>query len=105
MKAEKIVFLHYPCMIVVCESINTPNSTDPETHDLREYARIVKESYLIDCYPGYKLVPAGEIRWTKHEGMLSEDQKRLIEQASERLREKDKERLDKLTKIVESSKR
>ena len=34
MKAEEIVFLHYPCMVVVCESANTPNSTDPETNDL-----------------------------------------------------------------------
>ena len=38
MKANKIVFLYYPCMVIVCESIETPNSTDPETNDLREYA-------------------------------------------------------------------
>lgn len=105
MKAEEIVFLHYPCMVVVCESANTPNSTDPETNDIREYARIIKESYVRDCCSGYQLVPAGKIKWTKHIAMLSEGHIRLIEQVSDRLREEDKERLDYLSKIVNSSRR
>lgn len=51
MKANKIVFLYYPCMVIVCESIETPNSTDPETNDLREYARIVRFSYETKFFP------------------------------------------------------
>lgn len=35
MKAKDIIFLYYPCMVVVCEQ----NAIDRETNDLREYAK------------------------------------------------------------------
>lgn len=76
MKANKIVFLYFPCMVIVCESIETPNSKDPETNDSREYARIQR-------YPP----EVGTIQWTKHADMLSQEQRRKIEACACQLRD------------------
>lgn len=103
MKANKIVFLYYPCMVIVCESIETPNSTDPETNDLREYARIVRFSYETKFFPKFEFLPAGSIEWTKHADMLSKEQRDSIERCSQRLRYEDKDRIDYFTKLKETS--
>lgn len=99
MKANKIVFLYQPCMEIVCESMETPNSKDPETNDLREYARIVRFSYETKFFPYFEFTPAGSIEWTKHADMLSKEQIDSIEKCSQRLREEDKERIDYFTKL------
>ncbi|MCE8566494.1 hypothetical protein K0F19_07550 [Bacteroides fragilis] len=103
MKANKIVFLYQPCMVIVCESIEFPNSIDPETNDLREYARIVRFSYETKFFPYFEFIPAGSIEWTKHADMLSKEQRDSIEKCSQRLREEDKERIDYFNKLKEAS--
>lgn len=70
MKATKIIFLVYPCMIVVCESSTTPNCKDPETNDLREYAKIQRFST--------EYTKAGTLIWTKNASMLSYEQRMSI---------------------------
>lgn len=103
MKANKIVFLYQPCMVIVCESMETPNSTDPETNDLREYARIVRFSYETKFFPEFEFLPAGSIEWTKHADMLSKKQRDSIERCSQRLRYEDKDRIDYFAKLKETS--
>jgi hypothetical protein len=69
-------------MVIVCESIETTNSTDPETNDLREYARIVRFSYETKFFPKFEFLPAGSIEWAKHADMLSKKQRDSIERCS-----------------------
>lgn len=103
MKANKIVFLYQPCMVIVCESIESPNSKDLGTNDLREYARIVRFSYETNFFPYFEFIPAGSIESTKHADMLSKDQRDSIEKCSQQLREEDKERIDYFNKLKEAS--
>lgn len=82
MKANKIVFLQYPCMMVVCESSQSPREihNDPETGDLREYARITLQPSR--HWFNDQVTPAGSLTWTKHAGMLTEEQTaRIIHEA------------------------
>ena len=77
-KATKIVFLNLPCRVVVCESGETYGSTDPETNDLREYARIVPRTKECGGIWITQFEFAGEIEWTKHAGMLTNEQRAQI---------------------------
>ena len=101
MKAKDIIFLYYPCMVVVCEQ----NSIDRETNDLREYAKIVLHSYEIPTFrlSDFDFVPAGTIKWTKHAYMLTEEQRKQIQDVSIKTREDDKERIEHFTRLKEAS--
>lgn len=79
MKATKLVFLCFPCRVVVCESSTTPGSTDPETGDLREYARITPKTSAIGGVWFTRFEFAGAIEWTKHAVMLTDEQRAQIE--------------------------
>lgn len=79
MKATKLVFLNFPCRVVVCESSTTPGSTDPETGDLREYARICPRTEAIGGVWLTRFDFAGEIEYTKHAAMLTDEQRAQIE--------------------------
>lgn len=79
MKASKIIFCYFPCRIVVCESADTPNCIDPETKDLREYARIVPHTVKTGGIWLSRFEFAGDIEWTKHADMLTEEQRAVIE--------------------------
>lgn len=85
MKAKDIIFLYYPCMVVVCEQ----NAIDRETNDLREYAKIVLHSYEIPTFrlSDFDFVPAGTIKWTKHAYMLTEEQRKQIQDEDNRVDE------------------
>lgn len=43
---RKLVYLYFPCRIVVCDN----NIEDEKTHDLREYARITPKTEPIGGY-------------------------------------------------------
>lgn len=79
MKAIKLVFLHFPCRVVVCESSTTPESTDPETNDLREYASIIPATTAIGGIWLTRFEFAGAIEWTKNAAMLTDEQRAQIE--------------------------
>lgn len=91
MKAKEIVFLAYPCRVVVAESCYTPGSTDPETNDIREYARIVPRTKECGGLWITQFEFAGEIEWSKHAHMLSDDQREQIEAYAECIAEANKE--------------
>ena len=103
MKANKIVFLYQPCMVIVCESIGSHNSIDPETNDLREYARIVRFSYETKFFPEFDFIPSGSIEWSQHADMLSKEHRDSIKRCSQQLRDEDKKRIDYFTKLKEAS--
>ncbi len=92
MKSEKIVFLEYPNRIVVCESMRSSIGDDPETHDLYEYARIVRF-----CQPTNlmetKYEFTGDIEWTKHKDMLTPEHIHSIESFAATMREKASEEI------------
>lgn len=90
-KATKLVFLHFPCRVVVCESIDSPDCKDPETHDLREYARITPRTEEVGGVWITQFEFAGEIEWSKHAHMLSDDQREQIEAYAECIAEANKE--------------
>lgn len=77
-KATKIVFLNFPCIVVVCESCETPGYIDPETNGIREYARIRRYSSETEHYPMLDYVAAGEIWFSKHATMLTDEQREQI---------------------------
>lgn len=79
MKAKKIVFLKFPCREVVCETWESPEAIDPKTHDLREYAQIVPRTAEIGGIWVTQFEFAGQIEWTEHAGMLSDEQRAQIE--------------------------
>lgn len=91
MNATELRFLVYPCRVVVCESFHTPGSTDPETHDSREYARIIPRTSETGGVWITQFEFAGEIEWNKHAYMLTPEQRRQIEAAAARYAEADKE--------------
>ena len=78
MKALNIIFLYFPTMLIACESSKSPREihNDPETGDLREYARITLRPSQ-NWFDG-KVTPAGALTWTKHAHMLTEEQTGLI---------------------------
>ena len=78
-KATKLVFMHFPCRVVVAESIDSPDCNDPETHDLREYARITPRTEEVGGMWITQFEFAGEIEWSKHAHMLSDEQRKQIE--------------------------
>lgn len=73
--ATKLVFLNFPCRVVVCESGDTYGSTDPETNDLREYARIIPKTKACGGIWITQFEFAGKIEWSKHAGMLTNEQR------------------------------
>lgn len=97
MKAKcNLVYLTYPNRIIVCESSRTDNQDyrDPETGDLREYARIVPRTQ--QCGYDYEnMCPefeyAGTVEWTKHATMLEDWQREQIIVAACAIAETDKE--------------
>lgn len=103
MKANKIVFLYFPCMVVVCESCKTPGCIDPETNDLREYARITRYSYETECYPVFDYVAAGNLCFTKHATLLTDEQREQIKAHAAKLAEADKERIKHFKKLRAAS--
>lgn len=103
MNATKIVFLRYPCMVVVCESCMTPGHQDPKTNDSREYARIVRFSHETEFYPMFDYVPAGQINYTTHAAMLTDEQRAKIEAYAAKLAEADCERINYFKKLRAAS--
>lgn len=91
MKATKIVFLRYPCRIVVSESCDTPNSYDHKTHDQREYARIIPTTEQIGGIWLTRFEFAGTIEWSKHATMLTDEQRAQIESCAASYAERDAE--------------
>lgn len=89
--ATKLAFLVYPCRVVVCESCDTPNSTDRETNDLREYARITPRTSEIGGIWLTRFEFAGTIEWSKHAWMLTPEQRAAIENEAAKYAEADKE--------------
>lgn len=87
MKSEKIIFLVYPCMEIVCESSTSPLAihNDPETNDLREYARITLHPSR-NWFNG-QVIPAGSLTWTKHASMLSAEQTASIIREAKKIEE------------------
>ena len=77
-KATKIVFLYFPCRVVVCESGENYGSTDLETNDIRVYERI--DPRTKECVGLWitQFEFAGEIEWTKHAVMLTNEQRAQI---------------------------
>ena len=100
-KATKIVFLNFPCRVVVCESGETYGSTDPETNDLREYARIVPRTKECGGLWITQFEFAGTIEWSKHAQMLSSEQRTAIESEAAKYAERDKERTDRAKALQE----
>lgn len=103
MKANKIVFLYFPCMVVVCESCETPGYIDPETNDSREYARITRYSYETEHYPMFDYVAAGGVWFSKHATMLTDEQREQIKAHAAKLAEADKERINQFKKLRAAS--
>lgn len=99
--ATKLVFLNFPCRVVVCESGETYGSTDPETNDLREYARIVPRTKECGGIWITQFEFAGTIEWSKHAQMLSPEQRAAIESEAAKYAERDKERTDKAKALQE----
>lgn len=100
-KATKIVFLDFPCRVVVCESGETYGSTDPETNDLREYARIVPRTKECGGLWITQFEFAGEIEWTKHAGMLTNEQRAQIVAHAAKLAKADEVRSNKAKALQE----
>lgn len=75
-KANKIVFLNYPCRVVVCESSDSPNAIAPNTNDLREYARIVPRTAETGGVWVTRFDFAGQIEWSEHTDMLTDEHRR-----------------------------
>lgn len=90
-QATKLVFLNFPGRVVVCESGETYGSTDPETNDLREYARIVPKTMECGGIWITQFEFAGTIEWTKHAGMLTNEQRAQIDARAARIAEQHKE--------------
>lgn len=86
MKSEKIVFLDYPNRVVVCESIHSSLGDDPVTHDLYEYARIVKFCQPTNWYET-KYEFTGDIEWSKRKDMLSDEHVKEIVAFAANMRE------------------
>lgn len=101
MKAKEIVFLEYPCRVVVAESCYTPGSTDPETNDSREYARIIPRTSERGGIWITQFEFAGTIEWSKHAQILSPEQRAAIESEAAKYAERDKERTDKAKALQE----
>lgn len=101
MKATELHFLVYPCRVVVCESCYTPGSTDPETHDSREYARIIPRTTEIGGIWITQYEFAGEIRWSKHAWMLTNEQRAQIEAYAAQLAKADEVRTNRAKALQE----
>lgn len=99
--ATKLVFLNFPCRVIVCESGDTYGSTDPETNDLREYARIVPRTKECGGIFITQFEFAGEIEWTKHAGMLNDEQRAQIEAHAAQLAEADEVRTNRAKALQE----
>ena len=91
-KSIKIVFLYYPCRVVVCESADSPNAIDPSLNDLREYARIIPRTAETGGVWVTRFDFAGQIEWSEHAAILTDEHRRLIEAHAAKLAEADKER-------------
>ena len=89
MKAKEIIFLEYPCCEIVCSRDN-----DPETNDLREYARIVRHTQECGGVWVTRFDFAGQIEWTKHAKDLTPEQRATIERAAARYAEADREKTE-----------
>lgn len=100
-KATKLVSLNFPCRVVVCESGDTYGSTDPETNDLREYARIVPRTKERGGIWISQFEFAGEIEWTKHAVMLTNEQRAQIEAEAARLAKADEVRTNRAKALQE----
>ena len=100
-QATKLVFLNFPCRVVVCESGDTYGSTDPETNDLREYARIVPRTKERGGIWITQFEFAGEIEWTKHAVMLTNEQRAQIEAHAARLAKADEVRTNRAKALQE----
>lgn len=101
MKAKEIVFLVYPCRVVVAESCYTPGSTDPETNDSREYARIIPRTTERGGIWITQFEFAGTIEWTKHAVMLTNEQRAQIEAHAARLAKADEVRTNRAKALQE----
>lgn len=91
MKSIELHFNVYPCRVVVCESCFTPGSQDPETHDSREYARIIPETAEVGGIWLTKFEFAGTIEWSKHAWMLTDEHRAQIETMAAKYAETGKE--------------
>lgn len=100
-QATKLVFLNFPGRVVVCESGETYGSTDPETNDLREYARIVPKTMECGGIWITQFEFAGTIEWTKHAGMLTNEQRAQIEAHAARLAKADEVRTNRAKALQE----
>lgn len=81
MTSTELHFLEYPCRIVVCESYTTPGSQDPQTHDSKEYARIIPRTEAVGGIRITEFDFAGDIEWNKtwaHE--LTPEHRKQIEE-------------------------
>lgn len=101
MKATELHFLVYPCRVVVCESCYTLGSIDPETHDSREYARIIPRTTEIGGIWITQFEFAGTVEWTKHAGMLTNEQRAQIEAHAARLAKADEVRTNRAKALQE----
>lgn len=85
MKSEEIIFLAFPNRIVVCESCTSSLGENPETHDLYEYASIVKYCQPINLWET-RYEYTGDIEWTKYAAWLRPEHKEEIIRYAERMR-------------------
>jgi len=90
MKRE-LVYLFFPCRIIVCDR----NVTDKGTNDLLEYARIIPQTKEIGGIWFTRFEFAGEIEWTKHADLLSAEELRRIERQAASIAEEYKEQTEK----------
>lgn len=99
--ATKLMFLNFPCRVVVCESGETYGSTDPETNDLREYARIVPRTKECGGIWITQFEYAGTVEWTKHAVMLTNEQRAQIEAHAAKLAKADEVRSNRAKALQE----
>lgn len=91
MNKRRLVYLHFPCRIVVCDN----KAEDKVTRDLIEYARIIPMTKEIGGIWLTRFEFAWQIEWTKHKEMLTLDEIFEIERFASNIAEQYKEETEK----------